>query len=187
MKNIEKINRRSKGFSLIELLVAISIFALVASAFLALAYRSVAVSVLAKDQLTAHYLVQDAVEYIEMAAENNRLQEKTDWLSGLRDCVGDAQKKCAVDTFNDDSNNYLEDICIDNKCPFIKFSESLNRYGYETGGDWRNSRFVREIKIDEVSGGQELEITVGVSWSSGAIYKETTLYTNLFNFSLVYE
>ena len=52
------------GFTLIESLVAISILLLSISAPLTIASKGLASSFFARDQITAFYLAQDAVEYI---------------------------------------------------------------------------------------------------------------------------
>ncbi len=70
-----------RGFTLIETLVAVMILATAIAGPLTLASRALNTSLIAKDQITAYYLAQDAIEYVRYARDTNRLQGG-DWLSG---------------------------------------------------------------------------------------------------------
>src|SRR3989338_617192 len=80
-----------RGFSLVETIVAIAILTFAMVAPLSLAQRGLNASIYARDQITAFYLAQEAIEYVRNVRDTNNLEGFSGgaaWLSGLEECIG---------------------------------------------------------------------------------------------------
>src|SRR3989344_1991357 len=84
----------SRGFSLIESLVAIAILILAVTGTLTIASKSISISGQARDQITAAYLAEEGMEFIRNTRDNNVLAGAS-WVSGLSACIGGSG--CTVD------------------------------------------------------------------------------------------
>src|SRR5262245_55314076 len=67
------ISNPSRGFTLLETLVAVSILALAVSGPLFVASRAIVAAQTARDQLTASYLAQEGIEYVRAMPDNEYL------------------------------------------------------------------------------------------------------------------
>lgn len=79
---------KNKAFTLVETLVAISILTIALTGPLAIIAQALRSSYFARDQITAYYLAQEAVEYIRNRRDFNGLQGVNslaagDWLQGV--------------------------------------------------------------------------------------------------------
>ncbi len=78
---------KQKAFTLIETLIAISILTIALTGPLAIIASSLRSSYFARDQITAYYLAQEAIEYIRNKRDQNGLQGSAvaaeDWLHGV--------------------------------------------------------------------------------------------------------
>lgn len=166
-----------RGFTLVETLVAVLLLVTAVAGPLTIASRSLVAATVAKDQVVAFYLAQDAIEYIRFARDTNKLQ-KGDWLTGagaldginLNNCLD--INGCYVDTTtaNDPA------VCPASGCPVLKYAST--QFSYTSGSD---SIYRRTIQLGSVAS-NELEITVTVSWSSTAgTTRSITVYENIFN------
>ncbi len=138
-----------KGFTLVETLVAISVLTIsIVGPFYAIQQAANA-SFLARDQMIASSLAQDAVEYIRSVRDNNYLQEDA-WLSGLSQC---SPGPCTVDTTQatPDIETVIQPLYL----------SSNNRYNQQAAGTV--SRFTRRVAIQELNA-HEAVITVTVTW-----------------------
>lgn len=94
------------GFTLIEALVAISILMVAVTSPMMIAQKSLSTAFLTKDQMTASFLVQDAIEAVknirdEIAIKHDPANTTEDWLSGLNDCIcNNADRICDFDKPN---------------------------------------------------------------------------------------
>src|SRR3569623_1101495 len=102
LKNIFRKNS-ARGFTLVETLVAVMILASAVAGPLSIASRALNNSLVAKDQITAYFLAQDAIEYTRFVRDSNTLGGG-DWMTGagatggtdLSVCLG--ANGCYVDT-----------------------------------------------------------------------------------------
>ncbi len=85
-ENIKTARKLVSGFTLIETLVAIAVFSLVASAAYTASYHSISNSIFARDQIIAFYLAQEGIEYVRYQRDTNALSRK-EWSSGLEGAV----------------------------------------------------------------------------------------------------
>lgn len=158
------------GFTLIETLVAISILLIALTAPLTIASRGLSSAYFARDQITAFYLAQDAVEYIRNTRDQNVLTG-SGWLSGIPDTDG---ALFTVDTTDGDMA-----LCPVSGCDPLLYNSTTNFYSY---GDpsGTESRFTRSVSIDTLSA-DEAVITVAVAWATGILNRTFSVKENILN------
>jgi len=157
-----------RGFTIVEALVAITIMLVSITGPLTIISKTLSYARFARDEITAFYLAQDAVEFIRNTRDNN-LIAGNDWLTGLNVCTGGGI--CAVD-----SSEGTATICA-SSCNPLKISSS-GGYGYISGTE---TIFVREVSLNEISGNQETTVDVTVRWSHGSFTRDFTLREHIFN------
>ena len=166
------------GFTLIETIVAIIILLAVISFAFTISYNNTKYADLAKDQVVATFLVQDAFDYVIAHKKQNIIgddDEPADWLDGFGDCLGDADSDgCSIDT-----SSALESAIIDcgGGCDELKQTAVDDIYGHI--GD--NTKFTRKVTIDEINSEIEAVVTVVISWKSGFLTRDFSMSTNIFN------
>lgn len=170
----------SRGFTLIETLVAIFIMAVVVTGPVSFAQSGLRAAFLARDQVTAFYLAQDAIETIKNERDNNILEGgDRDWLVGFNSCVsGTANHACRIDTA---TSSISPSDCGGNDCPPLKFDDTTKKFGYGSTGS--PSKYIRNIYMDEVVDNQELQIVVEIKWTSGFLATERRIIVqeNIYN------
>ncbi len=158
----------TKGFSLIETLVALPILLVAVSGVMYIAYQNIFYIGDAKDNVTAFYLAQEGIEFVRAERDTNFLKNRN-WINGgnLDRCVG---QNCRIDVMEDTINS------CSGPCPVMRLSNGY--YQYITGPD---SPFTRTIRITETVSGREATIDVTVSWMSKLIPRSITLREYIFN------
>ena len=156
-----------KGFTLIETLVAIAIMMLAIAGPLTIAHKAVQSALYAKDQITAYYLAQDAIEFVRSVRDNNLIATNagtvTDWLNGLSNCV--LPLSCMINTITGSTNN-SGPLFYDN-----------GKYLYGSGS---TSGFTRTINIDTETTNNAL-VKVIVSWDTGSFTQTFMVQENMMN------
>lgn len=173
-----------KGFSLVETLVAISILMISIAGPMVLVGNGIRASGYSRDQITAFYLAQDAIEALRYIRDNNRIDivEFTgdpstlpawDDLVNYNNC--DNSNPCGIDTLEiyDGNYNVISQSTADD---FLQI-DSSGRYCYDCGED---TKFKRYIEIIDRVPGKEVELIVTVDWSSGIITRNFSIRENLF-------
>lgn len=180
-----KFLKNIRGFSLIETLVAVLLLATAIAGPLTIASKGLVTAVVAKDQVIAFFLAQDAIEFVRFARDTNKLQNSS-WLSGsgvdLTPCV--STDGCYLDSTLQNPSTPSACASSDCKSPL----ESTDRYLYQSGGYYSynssgtRTPFVREIIIDEIVPDQEASVTVRVHWSdAGGRERMVEVQENIFN------
>ncbi len=188
--------QKNKGFTVVETLVAIAILSLSITATFTAVQNGIRFSTHAKDQLTAFYLAQQAVESVKTMRDNNILfslyslennEDRRDWLYGL---ATDSSSPCAFShVCQIDSLLLTATRCgggttvsitenPPNLCDNLRQNEANGLYGYVA--EWELTRFKREVQLENVIDTREVRVVVTVSWtgSSGTQYfqvRETLL------------
>lgn len=167
------------GFSLVETLVAVSIlFLVIASGFTAV-YHSIKGSFYARDQVTAYYLAQEAVEFIKNVRAENA-EGEDDWLSGLDACKNDGCNIDSIARANGEGGIISDDyqLCISTE-PDSGVYRPCAAVSNESGDldtGWSASAFKREVTITG-DDNKEAKVEVEVSWSGGgSVQVETYLF-----------
>lgn len=168
---------QSRGFTLVETLVAISVLMLSVVGPMTIASRALQSSLFAKDQITAFYLGQEAIEIIRAVRDDNAFNEGTDWLSGLSECTSGV---CGVDV-----QTWAFHDCTDSEdCRIYYDPDGLTTqrgiYTHVSSGN-DLTRFVRTVRVNEITNNQEAEIIVDVSWQTGTLARTVTIQSRIFN------
>ncbi len=164
---------QQRGFTLIETMVAISVLVVAVSAPLTLASQSLFAALYAKDQTTAFYLAQEAVELVRNKRDNNMLRilsgQEVGWLDGIP-----LDSNFHVDIPNDT----IEECGSD--CLSTKLRNDGIFYNYESGN---TSRFGRSVRVTENQDlPDEAVISVVVEWQTGAFRERSiTLEERIYN------
>lgn len=198
--NIGVSSQSERGFTLIEMLVAITILLISITGPLVLAQQGIKSSRLAKNQMIASFLAQDAVEYIRNVRDSNNLANGF-WLNSLYSCIilsgceerGNSGKvvcdnrnpkgKCKIDTVNGSIQG-----CSGDYCPFLKKDENTGLYGYQNPA-WVDTNFVRGVSIELGQGelgneAEEILVEVSIFWDfiNGIPGKSFVVREKLFKF-----
>lgn len=159
------------GFTLIETFVAITVLAFAIVGPLTIASRGLNATVLSRDQLTATYLAQEAIEEARFMRDTNVLRG-AGWLDGAltAECLN---KDCTVDVW--DATPLAE---CDGTCPVLKYDSASRRYQYSTGED---TSFRRIVRVEDTPQVFEKVISVRVEWQSGPRQHSVEVHDRIFD------
>lgn len=190
---IKKINL-SKGFTLVESLVAVSILSLSIAATFTAVQAGLKSSIYAKDEITAFYLTQEAMEYIKGIRDANALLalggSSADWLTNLvvTSAGGsgpcDYGKVCTVEPPSGGSSIANVSNCSSGsgQCPTLNQDTTTGTYSYSSSGTWKPTTFRREIEFQAISGSTvEVLVKITVSWKTSGVNKSFQVTQSLFN------
>jgi prepilin-type N-terminal cleavage/methylation domain-containing protein len=168
-----KIQNSKRGFTLIETLVAIVILTVSIAGPITIASKGIASAIFARDQITAFYLAQEAVEYIRNKRDENNINGNG-WIDGLSECIDG--NICTIDINESIAENIIRQ-CPGGVCPLLKYDDSTNFYNYSTGKD---SNFTRETNI-KIIDAKEVAITTTLSWKTGTLTKSFKVKEHIFD------
>lgn len=152
-----------KGFSLIETIIAISIFTIVITGPLTLSSRSLKAASAAKNNFIASMLAQEGIELIRSYRINNVLQGQT-WMNDLIDATPSCRLSpgCYVDSktlrTTGQTQNFDAKHCP-STCP-VMLVDSNGIYNYSSG---TASIFTRDILMNEVNQNM-VRVIVTITW-----------------------
>jgi prepilin-type N-terminal cleavage/methylation domain-containing protein len=179
-------NAHKKGFTLIEAMVSISILSLAVTGPLIIAQKGIGSAIYARDQITAFYLAQEAVEYLRNVRDSNRITG-TSWLTSLTVCKETgAGERCQIDArYLDWTTVGAVATCPSGVCSKLSYEKSSGLYGYGVGGTWTPTIFTRTVSIDErAAPGKEAIVSVTVAWNTSLFSPARTFTVKeyMFNF-----
>lgn len=151
--NSTRMNKQ-KGFTLIETMVALTIFSLAILTPLMIAYRAAVLGAYARDEFIATFLAQDGIEFLRRQIMSNALDgdEGVDQVKGPINLCYDSAfvgQNCIVDTR---IGIATANLCVGagNTCPNVRFNEVTGEYGYD--GTFIETQFNREVSIKATAG-----------------------------------
>jgi prepilin-type N-terminal cleavage/methylation domain-containing protein len=179
-----------RGFTLIETLIAVLILTIAIAGPLTIASKGLTGTLIAKDQITAFYLAQDAMEYIRFVRDTNALSGGN-WLTGaggsgtflkdLTPCASaDGSKSCVIDTLQSTIAQ-----CV-GSCPTLRYDTTNNSFDYTGAATPGTRAFVRSIVITTPIGGSadEARVDISVGWSDiGLVAHTITVREHLLNWN----
>ncbi len=194
-----KINKRNSGFTLVEALVAISIFTTSILGLISIYSKGISDAGYAKRKIVATYLAQEGVEYVRNMRDTYVLYDATSRSNGWGGGSGFQNKLlsascasvngCYFDPQNlsYSSNNQpmasLSVTACGGACPSLLYYDP-NAYVNGTGVYWYGvgspSGFIRKILVTQV-GTNQMKISSMVSWTQGSGSYNVTLSETLYN------
>jgi prepilin-type N-terminal cleavage/methylation domain-containing protein len=177
------INKIKKGgFTLIETLVAVMILSTAIAGPLTIASKGLQAALVAKDQVTAFYLAQDAVEYIRFARDSNRLGGG-DWLTGVGAAGGIDLTACtSANGCTIDSAAGTNPLPCSATCATLKYNTTTKLFNYSSGTGITAS-YVRKVLLTQIAAGTEEKVTVTVTWTDigGVTHPGVVVTEDIFN------
>lgn len=177
---------KARGFTLIEMMVAVLLLTLAIGGPLTITSKGLLLAVVAKDQTTAFYLAQDAVEFVRYARDTNALSGGN-WLTGaggsqainLSTCInGSGTAKCYVDSIS-----AAAPTTCGATCGPLYYNDTTKQFTYTTAGN-RQTMFTRTVSITNPNGGvaDEAVLRVEVAWRTvGGATRSVVVTESLFN------
>ena len=135
----------------------------------------------ARDQITAFYLAQEAVEHIRNRRDTNSIQGAY-WLDGLDpECTSVDLSGFSIPCRVDVRQLPPDDVVVcPGGCSPLLYDTTLNFYTYIVG-DTSESAFTREIRMAQVVVDDEYTISVDVTWRTGRLTRTFTVKEHIFN------
>ena len=190
------------GFTIVEMLVAISILLIGVLGPLGVASRGISDGIYAKNQIAATYLAQEAMEvFINTRNTNLLLNQK--WLTGIdnensedtngADCiVTPGPAYCYVDAFATDDHEdganpglISEESSYDDDDFRLQYCTATSRYERLTSSvcdpaDRRGPIFTRWAEVEETQNDLEIRVTVKIQWQNKTVTKDLELVQYLY-------
>jgi prepilin-type N-terminal cleavage/methylation domain-containing protein len=162
------------GFTLIEMLVAVLLLTTAVAGPMTIASRGITASVVAKDQVVAFNLAQDAVEYIRHQRDTNTLSGNS-WLAGIGGSSAPGGCESANGCLLDSTGNQVTTAGSEavrpcttqssNICALrFQYNTATNRFTYiPSSGNTSVTLFRRHVKMTAL-GPDEVQLEVRVIW-----------------------
>jgi prepilin-type N-terminal cleavage/methylation domain-containing protein len=174
------------GFTLVELLVSISILSIAILATFTAITNNFRSSNFSQDQVIAYYLADEGIEFVRNMRDNNGIKNiqlfgsggtAVDWLSGIASVSGDPcyGKSCIVDA---PSNTISSCTSNTASCPVLRKDSTTGLYGYTAS--WTPTQFKRSVDVT-VLNSTEAKVSVTVSWTTDGVSKNYVLSEMLKN------
>jgi prepilin-type N-terminal cleavage/methylation domain-containing protein len=192
----------SRGFTILETLVAIAILLISIAGPLTIAEKSLVTAANSENQMIASYLAEDLMEYIENVRDNNLLLinngSGTSWLASMSNCTPENNNACDFDTT-------LSAVSPSPVCPVLKtatdgqyvcqlYLDSTSVNGINTTyysplgspGVTPTTKFWRGFTLTSMGSGDistatSTLVTVTVEWNTGGVAEDVVLQNMLFN------
>jgi len=161
MKFLNK--KQNKGFTLVEALVAVSILTLSITAAFSAAQTGLQTSNIAKNQITAFYLAQDAFEYIRNVRDTEKLANYDGGWNNFVNRFSGCGGECGIDT----SSLGNSEIVTGSDATRLYNRDGI--YTHNSGLNPAPDVTVFDRKVLFVPfGDDEVWVTIIVKWTQGA-------------------
>ena len=170
-----------RGFTLVETLVAVSIFSVSVITLIAFLATNLSNTGYAKNKMIATYLAQEGIEYIRNMRDTYVLYPTNNggWSSfkaKISPCT--SSNGCGYDKSVAENSSGSIFQCSEHASGCKLFKDDSGGYGRDTVGD--DSGFTSIIS-QETIGSEEVKIIVTVAWEQGTMSYDITLSEDLFN------
>jgi len=175
-----------RGFTLVESLVAVSLFSIAVVTLLLSLGQGLSNTGYVKKKITAEYLAAEGIEYMRNLRDTYVLYSPGDWNSfvgKLSPCTPVNGCQFDAETIDfEDPNWPIKNMVITacgGPCSELKYDPNNGRYNYSSG---TNSGFTRKIRMETVPGGSdEKKISSTVFWTQNSGNYSITFSENLYN------
>lgn len=186
--NFPSSKKISRGFTLVETLVAVSIFSTSILVLMTVLSEGITDTTYAKRKITSGYLAQEGIEYVRNMRDTYSLYSSSGqagW-DAFKNKLTAASCSGANGCYFDDRNIFsggslpmttLIFTACGSSCPNLLYDATTGRYGYASGS---NSGLQRKITMSQITN-NEVQITSTVYWSQGSGTRSITLVENMFN------
>lgn len=191
---MNKIIKNQKGFTLIETLVAVAIFAFAITGLIAITAGGVANTNFVKNKFTAGYLALEGAEMVHNIRDTVSISDPAGgWgsiLTALENCI--SPEFCYIEPFTLDPADILQPIpCGNQGCPLLTYNQDTAQFNYggSNGLDSFTSIFRRTITVEEVQPADssdpdsEIRVTSTVDWTQGVKPHSVSYSYNLKNWT----
>ncbi len=174
--------KNNTGFTLVETLVAISIFTVSVLGLLSILSSGIASTSLIRNKIVASYLAQESVEYVRNIRDSAVLYAATPQ-EGWDQFYNNVVSTCGGNgCYLSDPDLLILTSCGTN-CPHMLYQPTTGGYNYIPGGV--DSGFTNKITVQSYVGegeiGDEIKVSAEISWDQG-IGTQTVKFTdNLLN------
>lgn len=183
---------QSKGFTIVEAMVAIFILTVSVSSMLSITATASNSARYANNEITANYLIQEAVDSIRNSRDTIAFQKKNmpggGWNAFLAR-YGYSGGKCftstgcylSMDEFDYGYTSTGNDVTLCGAaCPYLKYDSSGDHlfYNYTAGEE---TKFRRTVKMEAIDPTDEVKITVTMDWANGTRTRTQSLVFTLLN------
>jgi Tfp pilus assembly protein PilV len=182
IKNSKENKNNKTGFTLVETLIAIFILVLSVTGPMSVAQNSLKASFLARDQISAFYLAQDAIEYLKNEKDTNmikKISDDTQEIFSSNYMTNCSIKPCAIDTTRSSS---AVSTCPSGSCAPLCFDQVTQNYKTSGSSCSTLSKFTREVYMKNGESGEYI-ITVVIRWKSNFSLsdKKIVVQENIYN------
>jgi len=167
------LTHKTNGFTLIETLVAITIFSTSLIGLMTIASQGISASRNAKHSLEAQLLAQEGIEFVHNLRDNAFLagSSQGNWTAVFGSCL-DSVRPCIVDY-----GNFELDLCLDGLCKIYK---DTNDQYTQTDTDEEETIFARKIWLKSIPGdAKEITAEAIVEWKDGNLTRDISVKENL--------
>jgi len=167
---------KNKSFTLIEVIIAISIFTLMVGASFILIQQTVNAVSLASSKLVAYYLAQEGIEIVRNFRDNNWLKQRADnsvkWNAGL------AEGAWEVD-YNDDA---LVGYGEAGRYLYIDTTDGFYLYYPDVPiSNYAKTKFKRKITISPGADSNDIYVELNVEWTERTKTYNVKVTEHFFN------
>lgn len=174
-----KAKKLQRGFTLLEVLVAISIFTVSSLALLSVLSQGISSTTYAKRKIIASYLAQEGIEYVRNLRDTSVISNIPDAEAGWVAFKGSISPVCDTDGCYFNDLKVLTACSGETPCPNMTYDEDIGIYGYNSS--WGDSGYNRVITFEMLNGDDEVKVNSTVSWEQGSGSHSVTFSDNLFN------
>jgi prepilin-type N-terminal cleavage/methylation domain-containing protein len=166
--------QKNKGFTLIEMLVAVLIFSISLVSLMTIASRGIASNRSSQNEISAQYLAAEGIEAVRHIRDSNYVAFQP-WLTGASQCISEG---CFL-TLQPSAPYYELALCGSQPCSNpLEFNTSDALFGITVGGD--PTVFTRTITLEEIDQDQ-VKVFSEVRWNQGELERIVTMTEILRN------